>query len=1052
MLRKLFLVTFLSFTIPTIAQSTFIRKPQISPDGNHIVFSLYGDIFVYNINSKQIKRLTVNQAYDSNPIWKADGKKVAFSSNRKKNTNVFVVDSDGGMPKQLTYYPTDNIPTSWFGDKIVFTTKRVYAGPEWETQLYTVNEEGGTPQRLFPAYGSMAAVSPDGKLVAFVKGACRTAREDYSGSANRDIWIYNIKTKQYHQITTSIKNDHSPMWDGENNLYYISAESGRYNIYKQPISLNGTKNSKPLQLTEQKINGIREFSVSANGRIVYTLGIDVYLLSNGKSQKLTISVPSDTHFDAIETKTTSKGMQAFSVSPDGKKIVFEVDGEIFVKLNKKEKKRSNNVSKHPFKDKKPCFIDDETVVFLSDRDGQFEIYSVTSEDKRVGLARSLKTKVTKLVSSDNDIEDLTVSPDKKKIAYKVGRGKLMIADIVDGKITSKKVFSDGWLAPSGLSWSPDSKWIAYSQKDLNFDSEIFIQSTFDKHKKMNISMHPRSDRSPVWSNDGKKLAFLSNRSGVNYDVWMVWLQKKDWEKSKIDHEDGEYYLKEEEKKESKKEKRKKKKVVVNIDEDKIYDRLHQVTSLKDDEYSAVFSPNSEFIYYSVTNPATKKRNLYKIKWDGSKPKEVKGTIGGKLFTESKGTIYFLSKGSLKELDTKSDKVTNLPHLAMYTRDVQKEKEQVFDEGIRALTAGFYDPEFHGYDWKRLVKRYRPWVLSATTHQDYTYMYNVLLGQLNASHMGYRPSKKQEKVTNEKVGLLGIDVTNVDSGVRVNYVLPNSVSDKSKSKLRVGNIITKVNGKPIKRNTNFYSALKNTQGKEVLLSLKSGKEMVLRPQRSLRKLQYEEWINSRKKMVDEYSNGQLGYIHIQGMNIPSFERFERELKASGYGKKGIVIDVRYNGGGWTTDRLMTVLNVDQHAYTIPRGATKSLKNNKKFTKYYPFNERAILSVNTKPMVAMCNENSYSNAEIFSHAFKSLELGKLVGQPTFGAVISTSGRSLANGYIRMPFRAWYVKKSGKNMENEAPAIPDYFVKNKPGWKERGEDSQLKKAVEVLLQEVK
>jgi C-terminal processing protease CtpA/Prc len=189
-----------------------------------------------------------------------------------------------------------------------------------------------------------------------------------------------------------------------------------------------------------------------------------------------------------------------------------------------------------------------------------------------------------------------------------------------------------------------------------------------------------------------------------------------------------------------------------------------------------------------------------------------------------------------------------------------------------------------------------------------------------------------------------------------------------------------------------------------------------------------------------------------MNLPSFERFERELKASGYGKKGIVIDVRNNGGGWTTDRLMAVLTYQQHAYTVPRGATDNLqKNNEKYKGNYPFNERAILSVNTKPLVALANESSYSNAEIFAHAFKSLNLGKLVGQPTFGAVISTGGHLLQDGYIRMPFRAWYVKESGMNMEH-GPAVPDYLVANKPGWKSRGEDDQLEKAVEVLLQDIK
>ena len=317
-------------------------------------------------------------------------------------------------------------------------------------------------------------------------------------------------------------------------------------------------------------------------------------------------------------------------------------------------------------------------------------------------------------------------------------------------------------------------------------------------------------------------------------------------------------------------------------------------------------------------------------------------------------------------------------------------------------------------------------------------------------MGYRSFTPPNP--SDKIGLLGLDVTDTSNGAKVNYVLPNSVSDKSKSKLNVGDVITHVNGIEVPKGESFYKSLKNTINTETLLTLSSGKEVVLRPQGSLRRLQYEEWIRSRKKLVDQYSNGQLGYIHIQGMNQPSFERFERELKASGYGKKGIVIDVRYNGGGWTTDRLMAVLNVKQHAYTVPRGATKSLKNHKKFENHYPYNERAILSVNTKPVVALCNENSYSNAEIFAHAFKNLGLGKLVGQPSFGAVISTGGAGLQNGFIRMPFRAWFVKQSGKNMENEAPAVPDFLVKNAPGWKDRGEDAQLKKAVDVLLQDIK
>ena len=178
-----------------------------------------------------------------------------------------------------------------------------------------------------------------------------------------------------------------------------------------------------------------------------------------------------------------------------------------------------------------------------------------------------------------------------------------------------------------------------------------------------------------------------------------------------------------------------------------------------------------------------------------------------------------------------------------------------------------------------------------------------------------------------------------------------------------------------------------------------------------------------------------------------------MAASGYGKDGIVIDVRFNGGGWTTDMLMAVLNVRQHAYTVPRGAAKSLEQeNQKFKETYPYGERLPLSSWTKPSIALCNQNSYSNAEIFSHAFKTLDIGTLVGMPTFGAVISTGGQGLIDGsFVRMPFRAWYVKATGENMEH-GPAVPDVIVENAPDGKANGEDLQLKKSVEVLLGEIR
>jgi C-terminal processing protease CtpA/Prc/Tol biopolymer transport system component len=1055
MTKRLYIVIFVMITGLLSAQNSLIRMPRISPNAQEMAFSYQGDIWIYNFNTQQTKRITIHEGYESNPVWNTSGDQLAFSSNRKGNNNIFTIKKNGGIPEQLTYYPTGDTPYDWTSSNhIVFSTTRVLKGPEWDSQIYQVNANGGTPQRFLTALGSMATVSPDGNLVAFVKGACRISREDYSGSAQRDVWVYNIKTGAYFQVTSSEKNDHSPLWDAAGNLYYIGAKSGRYNIYQQSINTDGSVKGASKKMTNQNKNGVVSFSVSNQGIIVYSTLFDLYQIINGQAKKINLKIASDYKFETEKEVSTTSDISDFDVSPNGKLMALEINGEIFVKKNNKDRKNSNNVSNHAYRDRNPQWISDTELLFVSDRDGHNEIYKAVSRDTLVGLDRSLKISISKLTKSSEDVYNVLVSPDHKKLVYRVGRGNLMLADIEDGALSNSKAYSSGWAEAEDVSWSPDSKYIAYSQEDLDFDSEIFIQSVVNPNDKFNVSMHPRSDRSPVWSPDGKKLAFSSNRSGnrggIDYDVWMVWLKKEDWERSKIDRENGDYYAEIEADKGKDKDK-KEKEIKVTINKERIFDRLTRITRLPDDEYGGMFGPDSNYVYYSATDPSTNNRSFFKVKLDGTSPKAIKGTSKVGRVAAIDGKFYFTSGGKLKELNPEGDKITSLAHVAKYKEDFTAMNQQIYQEGTRVLTMGFYDPNFHGYNWESLIKKYQPLVLKASTEQDYSFIYNLLLGQLNASHMGYR-AETSERKNSDNIGLLGVEVKNISEGVQVEYVLKNSVANTSKVNLKVGDIITAVNNKPIGENTNFYSLLKNSKGEEVLLTKSDGNDVVVRTSSSLRTLQYEAWVASRSELVKKYSNGQLGYIHIKGMNAPSFERFERELKASGYGKKGIVIDVRYNGGGWTTDRLMAVLNVDQHAYTIPRGAANDLKKeHKKFQGNYPFNERAILSVNTKPTVALCNENSYSNAEIFSHAYKNLGLGKLVGQPTFGAVISTGGYRLLKGYVRMPFRAWYVKKSGLNMENDAPAVPDYLVKNTPGWVARGEDAQLQKAVDVLLEQI-
>lgn len=548
------------------------------------------------------------------------------------------------------------------------------------------------------------------------------------------------------------------------------------------------------------------------------------------------------------------------------------------------------------------------------------------------------------------------------------------------------------------------------------------------------------------------------------DVWFVWLRKKDWEKTKQDWEEADDEpvqktgAKEKEKGKKDKEKKETVKPVV-IDFEDIHERLVQVTRLEGDERQLALAKDGETFYYTASAPGVKGRDLYSVKWDGTKTQAVtkggQSPYGVKLGPEGKYLYLLKSGGTLARIDTKGNKMESLPFMAKMKIIHPQERRQIFNEACRTLKYGFYDPNFHGRDWDKLVATYKPMVLKASTDRDFRDMFNLMLGQLNASHMGMYGSDRAS-LQKEKTGFLGIEVEPLEQGVRVTHVIPGSPAFRQASRLNIGDVILSLDGNSIDKTVNFYSLLTNRANERVLLEVKdkSGnrEEVIIRPKDGLDDELYDEWVKERRRLTDTYSQGRLGYLHIEAMGWTSFERFEREITAAGYGKEGIVIDVRFNGGGWTTDYLMAVLNVKQHAYTIPRGAAKNLeKEHKRFRKHYAFGERLPFASWTKPAIALCNADSYSNAEIFSHAFKNLGIGKLVGEPTFGAVISTGGRGLIDGsYVRMPFRGWFVKATDQNMEN-GPAVPDIIVYNEPDDKAKGMDRQLKRAVEELLKEI-
>lgn len=1061
-MKKLLLLVACFAGANVFAQQLLLRQPAINNNGSLVAFSFQGDIWTVPSAGGKATRLTIHEAYETNPVFSPDGKQIAFNGARFGNNDVFVMPVDGGLPKRLTYHSAGDVVASWTqNNQIVFSTSREFKQIERPSEIYSISPTGGTEIRMMDAVGFDPVVSPDGRFIAFERGDINpVARQDYRGSSNRDIWIYDTKNKTYNKLPGFATNDVFPQWGGNNTIYFLSSNEGAYNLYKLKIDANGKAAGNPEKLTNYKDESIRYFSISADGSaIVMEKEMGLYLMktSSGSAKKIDITITADERFDATEQKTLSSGAESFAVSPNGKLFAFTVHGEVFIKEADKEKNRSINVSNHPYRDVEPVWLNDSTLLFSSDRaNGNFDLYLFRSADSTErNIFKSFHHDLIKITNTPEDETNATVSNDGKKIAYVRGRGTFIVSDIAaDGKLSNEKILSNnGWASPNGIAWSPDNKWLAYSMNDLDFNQDVFIQAADNSSKAVNVSMHPRGDGNPFWSADGSKLGFISERSSArSLDVYFVWLKKDDWEKENADWQERDAPpadAKPSDKKSAK---------PIKIDFDKIHERIVQVTNFPGNESDLSISKDGETFFYTTVSSTAKGRDLYSIKWDGKDLKELTkgGSNPGNVTMDKEGKyLYYTRAGSLARLDAKAGTTDPLPFVAKMKIDYIAERTQVYEEAWRTIRDGFYDPNFHGYNWNKLHDKYKERCVYASTNNDFRDMFNLLLGELNSSHMGLTVPDRAE-TQKEATGLLGTELIPVNNGMKVNHLVPETPADKTASKLNEGDIITAVNGEAYNADENFYSKLNGLVGEKILLTVLAAdgkqREVTIRPAASITNNLYEEWVDNRKKMVDKLSNGRLGYLHIRSMDFPSFEVVEREFTAAGYGKEGLLIDVRYNGGGSTTDYLMTILNYKQHAYTIPRGASDNLERDKlKFRSHYPIGERLVYAAWTKPSIALCNEGSYSNAEIFSHAYKSAGIGKLVGVPTNGSVISTGGKALMDGsFVRLPFRGWFTKATDKNQEL-GPAIPDIIVENQPDWISKGTDDQLKAAVDALLKEI-
>lgn len=539
---------------------------------------------------------------------------------------------------------------------------------------------------------------------------------------------------------------------------------------------------------------------------------------------------------------------------------------------------------------------------------------------------------------------------------------------------------------------------------------------------------------------------------------------------------------------------------VKIDFDRLHERVRRVTIAGSNESNLFWSPDSKKLAF--TSGAEDKRGTYTIDFpEGAKPTQISSATGANPQWLLSGSIVWLSAGlpgtfspgtgavagppapaatgapaagprgprggggapavSLAAAPTAGEG-TRYAFAASQEIDLTARNRAAFDTAWRIMRDNWYDEKVNNRDWNAVRAKYS--AMAADVDLDgVAVLIQMMLGELNGSHLGFtlgaaplsgpRPDPAADPGTGRKWTLptahLGVRFVDgyAGPGVKIRDVIPGGPADSERSRLFAGETVLSVNGVDIMPPMDLTTVFNVPAGTELLLKVRDkdlkDRDVTLRPTtyQLVRTLLYDKWIADNRTAVETMSKGTLGYLHIQAMDQRSFVKFQEDLHAAGYGKDGLVIDVRTNGGGSTADLLLTCLTQPMHAIAVPRGGGSG----------YP-QDRTIFATWNKPIVVLCDQNSFSNAEIFSHAIKTLKRGKLVGVQTAGGVISTGATPVMDiGQMRLPFRGWYLPDNGEDMELNG-AKPDVTVWPVPGEFFTGKDAQLAKGVEVLLGDVK
>ncbi|WP_421919907.1 S41 family peptidase [Marinifilum sp.] len=1077
----LFAVLCNSYTFAN-GNSEWIRYAAISPDGEQIVFTNRGDLYLVSSKGGEARPLTFHKAHDYMPVWSHDGSKIAFASNRFGNFDVYIMDADGGAATRLTYHSNDEVPYTFTRDNknVLFggirlddAMHRQYPHRS-QTELYQVPAKGGRVDQVFTIPAEDVQISKDGKQFIYhdVKGGEDKFRKHHVSAVTRDIWTYDVENDKHKMISSFEGEDRNPVYaPDEKSIYYLSEESGCFNVHK--LDLASPNQNK--QITSFKMHPVRYLSIANKGTLCYTHNGELFTMYNGKQEKVEVNIRTEDKANNEQIISVRGNVNEMAISPDGKEVAYIVRGEVFV--SSVEGKMTKRITTTPAAEEFVSFSPDgKSILYASERNAKWGIYaSKKVNDTEPYFYASTLLKEEPIIVNNNENYQPIYSPDGKEIAFIENRRSLKVFNIKSKKIRTIMNGDQLYYMGEGdqyFAWSPDSKWLLVDYSPVLGNDEVVLISANGKQKMINLTESGYGDSYAKWVNKGKQMLWFSDRHGLRsyansgskqMDVYTMFFTKDSWDRFNMSKDDyallKEIEKKEKEKKEkakkaedkdkkkSKKDKDKKaeakKDSLLTFDWDGMKDRKKRLTIHSSKLSDAVLSKDGETLYYIA-----KFDKDYSIWSTKLRTKETKklipvGSKGGSLVWDKKmKTLFLLSNGTISKVNLAAKTKKAISVNSEMILDVEAERQQMFDHVYSRNKGMFYISDYHGVDWDALRDNYEPKLKSISNDFEFTELLSEMLGELNVSHSGAR---YYGGIRNgDKTASLGIfiDYKHKGDGIKISEIIKDGPLDKKKFNISAGMIIEQIDGIKIGKDDDFAKFLNRKAGIFTALhifdpSTKKYQDITVKPISTSAEsdLIYKRWVKKNEEEVDRLSNGKLAYVHIPGMNDGAYRNTYEKVMGKYYDRDGIIIDTRFNGGGDLVGDITMFLTGETFMEYAIEDRTIGYEPSYRWT---------------KPSVAMVNESNYSDGHCFSCAYKDLGIGKMIGMPVPGTCSFAGWEMLQNDRVlwgSIPVSA--KNKAGEWLENNQ-TVPDIQVKNMPETITKGEDEQLEAAVKALLEE--